>query len=191
MNRTKVVTTVVLNEANDWMAEVTDLPLYEGDRLIEYTWQEETVTGYTLTSTESLGNLTILTNTHEPELVSTTVTKVWDDNDNGAHARPAILRVHLSNGNDYYLSEKNNWTVTVNNLPKYRNGELITYTWSEQTVAGYTLTDVTIQGNATIFTNTYSVPTPPGPLPTTEIIDEYGTPLGVEVIINHVGDCFD
>ena len=25
----------------------------------------------------------------------------------------------------------------------------------------------------------------------TEEIDDYGTPLGIDVIINHVGDCYD
>ena len=171
------------------MAEVTDLPLYDGDKLIKYTWKEETATGYTLSSTDTLGNLTVLTNFHQPELVSTTVVKIWKDDDNKAKLRPTVLKVTLSTGVDYYLSESNNWTVTVENLPKYEKGKLINYTWSEQTVVGYKQTDVTIVGGVTTFTNTYSVPTRPGkPIVP---IEEYGTPLGVEVIINHVGDCYE
>ena len=195
MNKKKVVTTVTLNENNDWMAEVDDLPLYDGNTLIEYTWREETVTGYTLADTTTMGNITVLTNSHTPDLISTTVVKVWNDNDDYARVRPTVLRVTLSNGiggtSNYYLTPANNWTVTVSNLPRFDNGRPLTYTWSEQAIAGYTQTDVTVTGNTTTFTNTYSVPVPPGPIPTTIVIEEYDTPLGVEVLINHVGDCFD
>ena len=45
-------------------------------------------------------------------------------------------------------------------------------------------------GNLTILTNTLRR-TPGKPGEPYLIIEEYGTPLGVEVIINHVGDCFD
>ena len=64
---------------------------------------------------------------------------------------------------------------------------------------GYQQEKVETVGSTTIFTNKlYERPTPPpgtkGPkTPGTPylIIEEYGTPLGVEIIINHVGDCFD
>ena len=95
----------------------------------------------------------------------------------------------LSNGTSYALSEANNWTVTVYNLPKYFKGEEIRYTWSEQTVPGYKQTGVAVDGDTTTFTNTYTLPPTPGTPPVP--IDEYGTPLGIDVIINHVGDCFD
>ena len=53
--------------------------------------------------------------------------------------------------------------------------------------------------NVTVFTNKlWSRPDSPneGKTPklagdSTIFIDEYETPLGVDVIINHVGDCFD
>ena len=56
--------------------------------------------------------------------------------------------------------------------------------------------------NTTVITNTYNRYEPPEDTttdgeppkfpgnPLTDI-DDYGTPLGVEVILNHVGDCFD
>ena len=109
--------------------------------------------------------------------------------------------MHLSTGNDYYLTEDNNWTVTVDNLPKYKNGLEIEYTWSEQTVVGYTQTNVELTTandgtKVTTFTNRYRVTTPPtpgNPPPTTPPveIEEYETPLNIRVLINHVGDCFD
>jgi hypothetical protein len=184
----QVIQTVELNAGNEWTASVV-VPLGDGNgNAINYTWHEETVTGYVLTSQKELGNATVLTNTHEPELVKATVVKVWKDNDNKANLRPATLKVTLSNGSSYTLSEANNWTVTVEDLPKYFKGEEVKYTWSEQTVLGYKQTAAVVNGDVTTFTNTYTPPTPGNP-PTP--IDDYDTPLNIEVIINHVGDCFD
>ena len=197
--------TATLNAANNWTHEETDLPLYDdGGNLVTYTWSEQSVAGYTA-STQASGNTTVFTNTHIPELVSTTVIKVWDDNDNAANLRPATLRVTLSNGESYTLSEANGWTVTVEDLPKYVNGTEVAYTWSEQSVLGYT-SSVATSGNVTTFTNTYRLVTPPTTPPggnnpprtpnetpeePLEVIEDYNTALGIEVMINHVGDCFD
>ena len=196
-NGSGIVKTVTLNAENNWAAEVNDLPLYSGSTPITYTWTEQSVSGYTLSSQRKLGNATVLTNTHVPEVVSVTVAKIWDDKDNAAGQRPATLRVTLSNGANYTLSAANNWTVTVNDLPKYKNGDLINYTWSEQSVLGYTQTKVVTTGDVTYFTNTYNVVLPPPPTPgkpdtpKKPTIENHVTPLGIEVIINHVGDCFD
>ena len=105
----------------------------------------------------------------------------------------------LSNGMIVILNAKNKWTATIDDLPTVVNGQPVTYTWTEQTVLGYDLTSVVTEGNTTTFTNTvWKRPeTPPGTgkkpkTPgTLEELPDYETPLGVEVIINHVGDCFD
>jgi len=194
---------VTLNEANNWSAELENLPLLNANgTVINWTWSEGNVEGYVLSSQIRLGNMTVLRNTHTPDLTSVSVTKVWDDNNDSAGLRPATLRVTLSNGRSYTLSEANNWTVTVDNLPKYSNGQEIRYTWTEQTVLGYT-SDVRVVDNVTVFTNHYRI-TPPEPpeqpgqpgrprVPGTPVyvFEDYNTPLGVEVVINHVGDCFD
>ena len=194
---------VTLSEANNWSAELENLPLLNANgTVINWTWSEGNVEGYVLGSQIRLGNMTVLRNTHTPDLTSVSVTKVWDDNNDSAGLRPATLRVTLSNGRSYTLSEANNWTVTVDNLPKYFNGQEIRYTWTEQTVLGYT-SDVRVVDNVTVFTNHYRI-TPPEPpeqpgqpgrprVPGTPVyvFEDYNTPLGVEVVINHVGDCFD
>jgi hypothetical protein len=105
----------------------------------------------------------------------------------------------LSNGMNVELSARNNWTATINNLPTRVNGKPVTYTWTEQTVIGYHLKSVETQGALTIFTNAAwkrEDPSTPGRTPKTpgapvETIDDYETPLGIEIMINHVGDCFD
>ena len=126
--------------------------------------------------------------------MTTTVHKNWDDSNNAAGFRPAKLRVTLSNGTSYILSKDNGWTVTVNNLPKYRNGVEIKYTWSEQSVLGYTQTKVVTDGNVTTFTNTFNIIPPPGsdrPGNKLTLIEDNQTALGIDVVINHVGDCFE
>ena len=96
------------------------------------------------------------------------------------------------------LNDQNNWTATIENLPTKVNGKPAVYTWTEQTVIGYENTSVVTEGSMTTFTNTLwerpeheggKKPKTPGT--PVEYIDEYDTPLGVEIIINHVGDCFD
>ena len=89
--------------------------------------------------------------------------------------------------------------ATITDLPVYYNGVKIEYTWTEQQVIGYTQTDVTTTGDLTVFTNALwerppleegkKAPKLAGE--TLMIFEEYDTPLGVEVTINHVGDCFD
>jgi nitrogen fixation protein len=191
----KAVDTAVLNEGNGWRVEITDLPATEDGAPISYTWSEESVPGYTAT-VSIVGNTTMLTNRHVPELTQVSVRKVWDDNDNAAHMRPTSITATLSNGTVVILNEANGWSATVENLPKTIDGQPITYTWREQEVIGYTQTDMSVNGDVTTFTNKYRErPTPPDdrPVPGTPTIEipDYDTPLGIEVIINHVGDCFD
>ena len=192
--------TVVLNEGNAWSAEVTGLPLENAQGIpIMYTWHEENVAGYT-GKAEVDGNETIFTNTHVPELTSVSVRKIWDDNNDENRIRPEQIIMRLSNGMTVALNAKNNWTATIDNLPALYEGKKIEYTWTEQEVIGYNEPTVEKTGTMTVFTNSIwkrpeGTPTrgktPDLPGKPTEILEDYGTPLGIEVLINHVGDCFD
>ena len=145
-----------LNDANSWTAVVDDLPLYYNDSPIEYTWTEETVSGYTAAVAVE-DNLTVFTNTHEISRTSISVNKVWDDNNNIGGTRPETLSVRLqSNGTTILgatLNETNGWSATVNNLPMNENGRPIQYTWTEQAVSGYYPVGSATFGNNTTFTN--------------------------------------
>ncbi len=130
-----------------------------------------------------------------------TVRKVWVEGNNGAANRPQNLTVTLSNGMQVTLNAANGWTATITDLPAVdENGQPITYTWREQEAIGYRQTGMTREGTVTTFTNTLwerpatppaNAGNPPVPGQTWLTVEEYDTPLGVEVIINHVGDCFD
>ena len=158
LNGNTSVGSVTLDETNGWTATIKDLPVYAGGVEIVYTWVETDLPqGYTLTGTTTDGYITTLTNTHTPELTDVTVIKVWDDADDQDGKRPASLTVTLSNGTSVTLNEANGWTATIKDLPKYADGQLITYTWTEGTLPeGYTLTGTTIVGYVTTLTNTHT-----------------------------------
>ena len=104
------------------------------------------------TTYENDGAKTIIINTHTPEKISKTVTKVWDDENNQDGIRPEKIYVTLYkevNGTktvveenveitDALKDEKDNWIYTWNNLPKYENGKPIVYTVEEKAMNGYT-----------------------------------------------------
>ena len=188
------VATAQLTAANGWKTVFTGLPrLREDKERIEYTITEDPVAWY-----QAEINGFNIRNNYKPELTSVSVRKVWKDRNNALSQRPASIAMTLSNGMTVVLNDQNNWTATIENLPTKVNGKPAVYTWTEQTVIGYENTSVVTEGSMTTFTNTLwerpeheggKKPKTPGT--PVEYIDEYDTPLGVEIIINHVGDCFD
>jgi hypothetical protein len=171
------------------------MPRNNGDKEIVYTVTEDKVAWY-----EAEINGTTITNHYKPVLTSISVRKIWDDDDNKAGMRPTSLLMTLNNGMTVILNAENGWSATIRDLPTRLNGQPVQYSWTEQETLGYSVTDVTITGNTVIFTNSlrHRDETPPEGKPSPKkrgsnylIIEDYGTPLGVEVVINHVGDCFD
>ena len=154
--------TVTLSPANGWTAALDNLPINRDGAAIAYTWTEPAIVGYTQTGMAVVGNMTIITNTHVPETLDLTVTKLWEDN--GNPARPTSLTVILSGGGQVRLatlSAANNWTATATGLPRYANGQPIAYTWTEPAIDGYTLTSQVTTGNTTVITNTRNAVPPP------------------------------
>ena len=176
-----------------WTGTFTGLPqVGEDGNEIVYTvnelpveWYVTSVNGYTIT------------NTYQPEVTSMTVTKVWQGDGQDLNMRPQSLAVTLLPTKQVYvLNAENNWTVVANGLPTRLNGEEVTYSWKEEKVGGYTMATETVE-DVTTITNTY-VPIPPATKHKGKtggdhwaFFDEYDTPLGGQLLINHVGDCFD
>ena len=141
---------VTLNESNNMEATIKGLQKYADGKEIEYTWTEDTVDGYELTDTSVNGNVTTLTNTHKPEVISVNVTKVWSDDDNESGKRPESVKVILfANGTKYAeieLSESNEWKHEFTDLAKNADGKEIEYTVREENVPeGY---EASYEGNA-------------------------------------------
>jgi hypothetical protein len=190
-----VISTVVLDEENGWKHTFTGLRKTD-DMGVEilYTVTEDPVPYYTA----KIKGFRI-TNVYDAPTTEVEVQKIWNDDDNKAGLRPKSIIMKLSNGQVVILNEENGWKAKITGLPLIVNGKPVSYSWTEQEVIGYELEQVTVDGTVTTFTNKLSErptpppdkPVPPTPGKPTVIIDEYDTPLGIEIMINHVGDCFD
>jgi hypothetical protein len=83
--------------------------------------------------------------------------KVWDDADDQDGKRPGSITMTLSNGQSVSLTADKNWEATVEGLPKYKDGQEITYTWEEGSMPeGYKLLSKEVSGLITTFTNQYT-----------------------------------
>ena len=190
-----------LTAENGWKHTFTDLPRYLDDNKTEivYTVGEDAVPMYSA----QINGYNIV-NDYTPELTSISVSKVWKDDNDALKLRPTSIAMTLSDGQKdvmvVVLKESNGWTATVNNLPTVVNGKAAKYSWKEQDVLSYVPDGVQQKGSEMIFTNRIWEPdetppttgkTPPRPTGPYYPFDDYDTPLGVEIVINHVGDCFD
>ena len=183
---------VILNEENGWTAMITDLP--KNTAVAEpnvYTWSEELPDGYTVTVSDpdEMG-ITTLTNTHTPAVIEASVEKTWDDNDDQDGKRPEKLFVTLMRRireqavpislddvgtnpaeevKTVELTAANDWKASVSDLPKYSDGQMYEYFWTEKEdniPDGYELTnEVTydilspgkgVTGFITTLTNTHT-----------------------------------
>lgn len=89
-------------------------------------------------------------------------TKTWKDNDDQDGKRPDSIKVNLlANGKVVQIktvTASDNWKYSFTNLPEFENGQKITYTVTENAVAGYTST---VDGYN--ITNTHNPTTPKKP----------------------------
>jgi len=134
---------IELKEANDWSNTFKELPAYDDDGdLIEYSVHELNVPeSYTsVVDKDNDGNF-VITNTHTPELIDLEGTKTWEDENNQDGKRPESITVRLlANGDevdDQEVTAETDWNFEFTDLPKYENGEEITYTIQEDKVEGY------------------------------------------------------
>ena len=135
----KVVQSKTVKASDNWKYSFTNLPEFENGQKITYTVTEDAVAGYT--STIDGYNIT---NNHTPATVKVSGTKTWNDNNNQDGIRPSSITVNLlANGRQVAsktVSASDNWQYSFDNLAAYANGQKITYTVTENAVAGYTST---------------------------------------------------
>ncbi len=135
----KVVQSKTVKASDNWKYSFTNLPEFENGKKITYTVTEDAVAGYT--STVDGYNVT---NNHTPATVKVSGTKTWNDNNNQDGIRPSSITVNLLANGQQVASKKvsasDNWQYSFDNLAAYANGKKITYTVTEDAVAGYTST---------------------------------------------------
>ncbi|OJG01877.1 adhesin [Streptococcus oralis] len=143
-------------DANTWVASFTNLPQYEAGKEITYSIKEVDVpAGY-----ESSVTGQVVTNTHTPETVVLSGTKVWKDNNNQDGKRADKVKVQILNGDkvvqEIEVSEATGWKFESKALPKYENGKEIKYTVKEVAVKEYTSTVTTDKDGKYTVTNTHA-----------------------------------
>ena len=143
-------------DANTWVASFTNLPQYEAGKEITYSIKEVDVpAGYEASVTGQ-----VVTNTHNPDTVILSGTKVWKDNNNQDGKRTTSVKVQILNGDkvvqEIEVSEATGWKFESKALPKYENGKLIKYTVKEVVVKGYTSTITTEKEGKYTITNEYT-----------------------------------
>ncbi len=149
--------TVELSEDNEWTDAIENLPVCAAGKPIAYAWDEGTVEEYTLTGQVINGASTVLTNTHETQYTVATVTLVWEDDNNRDGVRPGSVTMTLSDGTQVVLTEENHWTATVENLPRYKDGQEIPYTWTQEDISGYTQIGYVTEGTVTTITDFHDI----------------------------------
>ena len=151
------VASKTVSASDNWQYSFDNLAAYANGKKITYTVTENAVAGYT--STVDGYNVT---NNHTPATVKVSGTKTWKDNNNQDGIRPSSITVNLlANGQQVAsktVSASDNWQYSFDNLAAYANGKKITYTVTENAVAGYTST---VDGYN--ITNTHNPTTPKKP----------------------------
>lgn len=147
-----------LNADNQWSVMFSNLPKYANGKTINYTLTEEAVPGYTSSITRNGKSFTLI-NTHVDETKNITITKAWNDENNQDGLRPKSITA-VVNGSDgsarfVQLFESQNWTTSLNNLPKYKNSTEVQYTVKENTISGYE-TEIKQTGDSYTITNTHA-----------------------------------
>ncbi|ASS37519.1 Cna B-type domain-containing protein [Mogibacterium pumilum] len=126
-----------------WSYTWNNLPEKKAGKTIKYTVKEVgSVSGYTTYyDNQNSQNITI-TNKHVPEEIKVEGQKTWEDKNNQDGKRPKEIMVNLlANGEEKQkikVTAYNNWKYSFTGLPKYANGQEITYTVTEDDVDGYT-----------------------------------------------------
>lgn len=147
-----------LNTDNQWSVMFSNLPKYANGKTIDYTLTEEAVPGYTSSITRNGKSFTLI-NTHVDETKNITITKAWNDENNQDGLRPKSITavVNDSDGSARFvqLFESQNWTTSLNNLPKYKNSTEVQYTVKENAISGYE-TEIKQTGDSYTITNTHA-----------------------------------
>ena len=144
-NGQKLGEPVVLNEGNGWSYGWSDLPVKQDGQTVVYSLKEVgRIPGYESTVTGDVQTGFVITNSHTPELTKISGEKIWDDGDNQDGKRPESITVNLFANGEKIDSKavkadaEGNWKYSFKNLPKYADGQLISYTVTEDAVPEYT-----------------------------------------------------
>lgn len=124
---------VMLSQENGWKHTWSDLGAYLAGEAVVYTVVEEEVEGYESVITGSAADGFIITNTHEPEIWETDITKVWKDNNSSKRPRSVTVQLYKDGaayGDSFKITKADGWKYPVE-LPMYEDGKKLEWTVKE------------------------------------------------------------
>ena len=134
---------------NGWSWEFNDLPKFNDNAAeIVYTLIEDEIAEYVTSyetraaATETAPDTIIVTNTHIPDSVLVSVSKIWNDHNNNDNYRPAAITLHLTADNEVVATREvtgtgYEWEVSFGKWPRKKEGQDIAYSVVEETVNHY------------------------------------------------------
>ena len=135
----KKVDSKTVTAKDGWKYEFNDLDKFKAGQEIKYTVEEAAVAGYETTYD---GNNIV--NTHQVAKTSVSGQKTWSDHDNQDGIRPDEITVNLlADGkkvDSKTVTAKDGWKYEFNDLDKFKAGQEIKYSISEDKVTGYKTT---------------------------------------------------
>lgn len=143
-------TTVDSKEVNITGAETsfefTNVDKYAGGEEISYTFSGSAVSDYEISV-----NGTEVTYTHAIATTRVEGQIIWEDANNQDGKRPSQVVVTLNTGDEKTVTAVDDWSFAFTGLPKYDDGELISYSVSAPNVDNY---NKEISGNNITYTHT-------------------------------------
>ena len=139
---------VTLTAENHWKAAFAETDMKKNGVRIAYTAVVTSgdVAGYTSSVTGNAldDNGFVVNYAHTPEVTKVTTSAVWNDADNQDGIRPNYVSVQLkadgvNAGKEAVLDTVGNWSMTWDNLPKYKAGKEIAYKVVASAVSGYSV----------------------------------------------------
>ena len=128
---------------SNWTYKFEKLPVYKEGKVgqeIVYT-VEEVITQELKDNYTTTVNGFKIYNSHENEQLEIKGTKTWDDANNQDGVRPESITVHLNADGEVIdtktVTAEDNWTYNFGKHDKYKNGQPITYTITEDAVENY------------------------------------------------------
>ncbi len=137
--------TLTLSEANNWKDYFYQVDVVDemGNRYA-YSFEENDIEGYTLTTEENGNGQYTLINTHPNEQIEVKGEKQWSDNDDALGLRPEAITVKLYRDGEYLKKQTvtsdadGNWSYNFGKLDKYeQGGRPFVYTVEEEYVPKY------------------------------------------------------
>ncbi len=135
--------TITPDANGNWSMKFNNLHKKDGlGNEFEYIIKERPVTGYVTTIEQQASDRVLLTNTIETKRISIEGSKTWIDDDDIYGKRPESITIHLFENekkiDSITVTEQDGWAWKFEDLPKYKNGELIVYTITEDEIVDYT-----------------------------------------------------